>query len=69
MLKIEAVTLDLGNKLWEGHQVILPKIGSLDRRQKMREYQPPELIEHEIEKTSRLFLGPRRKSGHHFDLC
>lgn len=25
MLKIEAVTLDLGNKLWEGHQVILPE--------------------------------------------
>ena len=52
--KNEAVTLDLGNKLWEGHQVILPEIGSLDRRQKMREYQPAELIEHEIEKTSRL---------------
>ncbi len=52
--KNEAVALDLGNKLWEGHQVILPEIGSLDRRQKMREYQPAELIEHEIEKTSRL---------------
>lgn len=25
MLKIEAVTLDLGNKLWEGHRVILPE--------------------------------------------
>jgi len=32
------------------------KIGSLDRRQKMREYQPPELIEHEIEKTAAYFL-------------
>jgi len=25
VLKIEAVTLDLGNKLWEGHRVILPE--------------------------------------------
>ncbi len=61
--KNEAVALDLGNKLWEGHRVILPENRILVRRQKMREYQPPELIEHEIEKTAALFLVRGRRAA------
>lgn len=48
--------MDRGNKLWEGHRVILPEHRDLlfDSRQKQREYQPPELAEDEVEEISRL---------------
>ena len=48
--------MDRGNKLWEGHRVILPEHRDLlfDSRQKQREFQPPELAEDEVEEISRL---------------
>ncbi len=47
--------MDGGNKLWEGHRVILPQHRDLlfDHRQKEREYQPPDLAEDEMEEISR----------------
>ena len=51
--KDEVVTVDRGNKQWEGHWVMLPEHRDLwfDRRQKKKEYRPPELVEDEIEKN------------------
>jgi len=39
--------MNRGNKLWEGHRIILPEHRDLlfDHREKEREYQPPELAE------------------------
>jgi len=48
--------MDRGNKLWEGHRIILPQHRDMlfDNRQKEREFYPPELAEDEIEEISRL---------------
>jgi len=48
--------MNRGNKLWEGHRIILPEHRDLlfDHREKEREYQPPELAEDEVEEISRL---------------
>lgn len=48
--------MNRGNKLWEGHRIILPEHRDLlfDHREKEREYRPPELAEDEVEEISRL---------------
>ena len=48
--------MDRGNKLWEGHRVILPEHRELlfEHKQKEREYHPPDLAEDQIEKMSRV---------------
>lgn len=48
--------MNRGNKLWEGHRIILPQHRDLlfDSRQKERKYRPPELAEDEMEEISRL---------------
>mgnify|MGYP001229412615 CR=1 FL=1 len=48
--------MNRGNKLWEGHRIILPQHRDLlfDSRQREREYRPPELAEDEMEEISRL---------------
>lgn len=68
--------MDRENKLWEGHRVILPEHRDLlfERREKQREYQPPELAEDEIEEISRLISWSKSQERpitltHYADLC
>jgi YolD-like protein len=48
--------MDRGNKMWEGHRIILPRHRDLvmDRKQREKEYHPPELAEDELEAISRV---------------
>lgn len=48
--------MDRGNKLWEGHRVVLPEHRDLlfKHKQKEKEYHPPEPAEDQIEKMSRV---------------
>lgn len=52
----EVRVMDRGNKLWEGHRVILPEHRDLlfERRQKEQEFHLPELTEDQMEEISRL---------------
>ena len=48
--------MDRGNKMWEGHRIILPEHRDLlfDHKQKEREYHQPDLAEDQIEKVGRV---------------
>ena len=55
--------MDRGNKLWEGHRLLLPHHRDLIReeRQKTEEYQPPELATDELEELDRMIRWSRAK--------
>lgn len=48
--------MDRGNKLWEGHRLLLPQHRDLLREetQRKKEYQPPELATDELESLDRM---------------
>jgi YolD-like protein len=55
--------MDRGNKMWEGHRLLLPQHRDLIReeKQKVREYRPPELAADELEALDRVIQWSRVK--------
>jgi len=55
--------MDRGNKMWEGHRVILPEHRGLLLEQKRKEkvYHPPELADDALEEINRLIEWSRVK--------
>ncbi len=55
--------MDRGNKLWEGHRLLLPQHRDLiwEEKQKAKEYQPPELAADELEALDRMIRWSRTK--------
>ena len=54
--KDEVRNMNRGNKMWEGHRIILPQHRDLvmEQKQKVREFHYPELADDELEEISRL---------------
>ncbi|MFS8512627.1 MAG: YolD-like family protein [Planifilum fulgidum] len=55
--------MDRGNKLWEGHRLLLPQHRDLilEEKQKAKEYHPPELAADELEALDRTIRWSRAK--------
>jgi hypothetical protein len=55
--------MDRGNKLWEGHRLLLPQHRDLilEEKQKAKEYHPPELAADELEALDRAIRWSRAK--------
>ncbi|MGI6126143.1 MAG: YolD-like family protein [Planifilum sp.] len=55
--------MDRGNKLWEGHRILLPQHRDLiwEERQREKEYQPPELAADALETLDRVIRWSRMK--------
>lgn len=55
--------MDRGNKMWEGHRVILPEHRDplLEQKRKEKVYHPPELADDALEEINRLIEWSRVK--------
>ena len=55
--------MNRGNKLWEGHRLLLPHHRDLilEEKQKAKEYHPPELADDELEELDRMIRWSRAR--------
>ncbi|PTX48304.1 hypothetical protein C8P63_14613 [Melghirimyces profundicolus] len=57
--------LERGNKLWEGHRMMLPEheVQLQEERKRKEEYRPPELAPDALEEIGRMLEGSKMGMG------